>query len=125
MALSTYSELKSVIADTLNRDDLTDQIDDFIDLAEARHKRDIRIREMLTRDSLTLTLNSRFADLPTGFLEAQVVRLVADANGTALSKNVLTSVNIHEITRLRLEEKNRPKFYTVHTQIEFDVPRGS
>ena len=40
MAITNYSELKSAIADWLDRTDLTDQIPDFITLAEARHKRD-------------------------------------------------------------------------------------
>ena len=36
MALSSYSELKSAIANWLNRTDLTDEIaDDFIKLTEA------------------------------------------------------------------------------------------
>jgi len=34
MAISTYSELKTAIADWTARDDLTSYIDNFIDLAE-------------------------------------------------------------------------------------------
>ena len=34
MAITTYSELKTSIANWLNRDDLTTQIPDFISLAE-------------------------------------------------------------------------------------------
>lgn len=36
MSLDTYTNIKLSIADWLNRSDLTSQIDDFIDLAEAR-----------------------------------------------------------------------------------------
>ena len=35
MALSNYTELQASIADTLNRDDLTAVIPDFVRLAEA------------------------------------------------------------------------------------------
>ena len=44
MAFTTYTELKSVVADYLARTDLTAQIPDFITLAEVRLKRDLRIR---------------------------------------------------------------------------------
>jgi len=39
MAISTYSELKTAVADWLNRDDLTSVIPTFIDLTEAKLKR--------------------------------------------------------------------------------------
>ena len=42
MAISTYAELKTSIANWLDRSDLTDVIPDFIALAETRHKRDFR-----------------------------------------------------------------------------------
>ena len=42
MPLSNYTELTASIADTLNRDDLTAVIPDFIKLAEAQLNRDLR-----------------------------------------------------------------------------------
>lgn len=42
MALDSFSALKTAIADTLNRSDLTSVIPDFITLAEARIKRVLR-----------------------------------------------------------------------------------
>ena len=36
MAIGTYAELKTAIANFLARDDLTDRIPEFISLAEAR-----------------------------------------------------------------------------------------
>jgi len=42
MAISTYSELKTAVANWLDRSDLTDVIPDFITLAETRHKRDFK-----------------------------------------------------------------------------------
>ena len=41
MALGTYSDLKTAVANHLARDDLTSVIDDFIDLAEARLSREL------------------------------------------------------------------------------------
>lgn len=112
MSLADYDGLKSAIADHLDRDDLTDQIDDFIDLAEARHKREVRIREMLTRSSLTV--DDRYVDLPTGFLEAKTLRLLTTP------VTVMTYLNQHEMNRVRSETTGKPTYFTVHSQFEFD-----
>ena len=45
--ISTYSDLKTAIANYLARTDLTDQIPDFIRFAEIRLRRELRIRQML------------------------------------------------------------------------------
>lgn len=67
MALATYSDLKSALADYLARSDLTDRIPDFIKLAEARLTRAIRSHEMQT--SGTIALSSGAATLPTDYEE--------------------------------------------------------
>ena len=46
MALTNYTTLKAAIANFLARDDLTSEIDDFIDLTEADFNRRLRIRAM-------------------------------------------------------------------------------
>ena len=48
MAISTYAELKTSIANFLARDDLTNEIDDFIDLAESRISRELETRSQDT-----------------------------------------------------------------------------
>ena len=70
MALSTYSELKSSIANWLNRSDLTDEISgDFIKLTEADFNSKLRIRKMVTQ--ATITIDSETEALPTGFLQVR------------------------------------------------------
>lgn len=112
MALDSYTGLKAALADTLERDDLTSQIDDFIDLAEARHKREIRIREMITRSALTV--DDRYVALPTGFLEGLSLRLLTDP------VTLLKQLSPFEMTNERQETTGRPRFFTIHTQLEFD-----
>lgn len=73
MALATYSDLKSTIADYLNRADLTSVIPTFITLAEAKFNRELRTRDMLTRAEATS--NNEFVALPGDFLEAYVLEL--------------------------------------------------
>tara|TARA_R110002126_G_scaffold101090_2_gene232962 strand:+ start:154 stop:333 length:180 start_codon:yes stop_codon:yes gene_type:complete len=51
MALDNYSNLKTSIANFLARDDLTTEIDDFIDLTEADFNRRLRVRAMETVDT--------------------------------------------------------------------------
>lgn len=77
MSIATYAELKTSVAGWINRTDLTTVIPDFITLAEAQIRRDIRARDQLT--DLTVTLTSEAATLPTDFLEARWVK--ATLNG--------------------------------------------
>ena len=69
MALSNYTELKDAIADWLDRSDLTDRIPDFIALAEARLNRELRIRPMEVRSTMTTTVGQRYFNLPGGYLQ--------------------------------------------------------
>jgi len=70
MALSNYSELKSSIANWLNRSDLTSEIaNDFIVLAEKDFNSKLRIRKMVNQTSLTL--NAETVALPTAFLQVR------------------------------------------------------
>lgn len=112
MALDTYANLKTAITDHLDRSDLSSHVDDFIDLAEARHKREIRIREMLNRDALTV--DDRYVSLPTGYLEAKMIRLLTNP------VTVLDHVNLYEMTRRRRTGTGKPGLFTIHAQIEFD-----
>ena len=76
MALTNYTELKSNIADFLNRDDLTSVIPTFIALAEAQINRDIRHWKMEQR--ATGTLNNEYSLLPTDWLETIQVHVTGD-----------------------------------------------
>lgn len=82
MAITTYAELKTAIANWLARSDLTSEIDDFIDLAEAEYNRDLRIRGMET--STSFTIDSEQEDLPTGFLGVRSFVITSTTNKTIL-----------------------------------------
>ena len=75
MAFTTYTELKSVVADYLARTDLTTQIPDFIRLAEIRLKRDLRIRQMLQVATATMTVSDSTVALPSDFLAIREIHL--------------------------------------------------
>lgn len=113
MAFDTYANLKTAITGELDRDDLSSKVDDFIDLVEARHKRDIRIRDMIARESLTV--NARYINLPTGYIAGSNFRLLTSPI------TLLTYLNPHEMNRVRQETSGKPQYFTIHEQIEFDV----
>jgi hypothetical protein len=79
MALNTYSGLKDAVADWLDRSDISTRIPDFITLAEARINRDLRIRAMEVRSTMTTTAGKRYFNLPGGYLQMRNIQLNTDA----------------------------------------------
>lgn len=70
MALANYAELKTAIADFMNRSEMTTaQQETFVALAEADIRNDVRVREMEATTAVTLTQQTFAA--PTLMLEAR------------------------------------------------------
>jgi len=68
MAIGTYAELQTAVANWLDRDDLTLRIPEFIALAEAKMNRNLRISLMENvSTAITMVAGTRDYDLPTGF----------------------------------------------------------
>lgn len=68
MAITNYSTLQAAIADYLNRADLTSQIQNFIQFAEADLNTRLRCREQIVRAEATSS--AEFVQLPADWLEA-------------------------------------------------------
>jgi len=84
MALSTYTELKSTIANWLNRSDLTSEIaEDFIVLAEADFNSKLRIRQM--HSQTTITIDSETESTPTGFLQVRDFYILSNNDKYAMN----------------------------------------
>lgn len=75
MALASYSDLKTEIANYLGRDDLTSQIPTFIQLAEKRLERDLRIRPMLKVVEATTTAGDSTVGIPSDFLAMKDIHI--------------------------------------------------
>ena len=75
MAISTYTELKTAVANWLDRDDLTDRIPEFIALAEARMNRVLRLRMMEAKYTASTVGAQRNYALPTGYLQMRNFQL--------------------------------------------------
>jgi hypothetical protein len=66
VAITTYTNLQTEIANWLHRDDLTDEIPDFIALCEATLQ--VRCKLVEFESTATVTITSGVGTLPTGFV---------------------------------------------------------
>ena len=106
MALSTYNELKTSIANWADRDDLTNFIPDFIALTEARFNRALRLRSMEQKQiAMTVGGQSNYA-LPVNYLQMREFRL----NNNPTVSLTYVSPEIFEAWNLG---SGVPKFYTI------------
>jgi len=123
MSLDTYANLKTELATWLDRDDLTDNIDTFIDIAEARHRREIRTRAMLVHDvAFTIAINARYVAFPADFVDIKHLRIIIPTVTTGRRYYPdLDYVTTAEMSDRSSNNLYRPSSYTVHTQIEFDT----
>ena len=69
MSITNYSDLKTTIASYLARSDLTTQIPDFIQLAETRLRRELRIRQMLKVVTTATVAGDITVELPSDYLQ--------------------------------------------------------
>ena len=108
MALATYSDLKTAVANHLARSDLTDEIDDFIDLAEARLSRELSSRSQQKRATAATTAGDEYVTLPTDMRSVRLVRLNTDP------RVVLNFVTTNDLYRLYPNSgQGKPRAYTV------------
>ena len=108
MALNSYTNLKTAIANFLARDDLTSEIDDFIDLTEADFNRRLRVRSMETVDT-SFTVDTETEALPTGFLQARSFILTSATPDQTLE---LTTV-FHQANTAGFERSGVPRMYSI------------
>jgi hypothetical protein len=122
MAILNYSDLKATVASYLGRSDLTAQIPDFIQLAEVRLRRDLRIRQMLKSAVTTTTGGDATVALPTDFL--QLRDLFVETNPIRDLQYVTPSVFSRNA---RVTESGLPVFYTIiASEFKFaPVPDGN
>jgi|TARA_R110002153_G_scaffold41887_1_gene119392 hypothetical protein len=91
MALTTYTDLKTSIANWLNRSDLTTEIaGDFIALAEADFNAKLRIRQMEQIDEITI--NAETVTVPTGFISVRSLYILSGS--TKYNVEYITPANL-------------------------------
>lgn len=108
MAYTSYSDLKTSVANYLGRSDLTDVIPDFIRFAETRLARELRTRKMLKSATANMVAGDARVALPTDFLE------VRDLYTQGNPRMPVTYMSPSGFTRdARADESGLPVFYTV------------
>lgn len=106
MAITNYTELKSTIADWLDRTDLTSVIPTFISLAEHQMERSVRHYKMIVRKAALL--DTQYTELPSDWLETIRVHL------TSGDSHRLELVSLDDMVELREKSGNtagRPRYY--------------
>ena len=108
MALTSYSTLKTSIANWLNRSDLSDEIaDDFIVLTEADLNSKLRIRKMVNQT--TITIDSETESVPTGFLQIRNFYILSGA-----TKHPLRYVSPSHMDQIKgTSTTGTPEVYTI------------
>jgi hypothetical protein len=108
MAITTYAELQTAIANWLNRDDLTSRIPEFIALAEAEFNRTIYTPD--TEGAVSSTLSAETLLLPTDFRQARSL-YIADSSG---NRRLLKQMSLPDL-RLAYAESatSTPKAFAI------------
>ena len=121
MAIGTYAELKTAVANWLDRDDLTDRIPEFIALAEARMNRVLRLRMMESKYTASTVASQRNYALPTGYIQMRNFQI----NTSPVTPLQYVSPEIYD----RLwggSTGGTPQFYTIITnEIQLGPVPGS
>ena len=116
MALNNYANLKQSIQNFSHRTDISDVIDDFIDLAENKIDNTLRLRQNELRARASVT--SRFLELPERFLEMRRLSLI---NGSVTRELKYKSPEAMTID----DSSGEPDFFTITSQIEFNKAPSS
>lgn len=108
MAITSYSTLKTAIADWLNRADLDQQIPDFVALAESTLNDILRSSFMVTSSPVAITAGK--ASLPSTALEI-VYAQVASTPAEPLEQ--VTPQQLMMLRRARTKSAANPRFFAV------------
>ena len=122
MALTTYDELKTSIADFLNRDDLTSVIPDFITMAEAEMHR--RIRHWRQEKRSTAELDTQYSAIPADFLEVISFHI---SSGDYRSLELISRSEMQDRRYRSGDASGKPAFYAITAgEIEvYPTPDGT
>jgi hypothetical protein len=108
MTISTYSELKTAIANYTGSANLTGRDDEFIDSAEALFARRLRIRAMETSATGTFTASNSALAIPTGF---QAVRTFSYTPVLGTTK-YLEFITVEQGDAFEYTQEAGPVYYT-------------
>lgn len=110
MALTNYTELKSTVADWLNRSDLTAVIPSFIALAESHFNQEERLRNQKSIVRATATFSQEYEALPLDYLE---MLNLTNQTTVPFQKVEFLSLNQWDNYKRDFTTLQVPKYYTI------------
>ena len=114
MSISNYSELKTAVANWMDRTDLDARIPEFIALAEAKYNRDLNCIQMDKRSVATVNLSSsepQYIALPDDFNVMKRLRITSVQGRPILSYRNPTQ--LAEFIMSRADATGQPVYFTV------------
>jgi hypothetical protein len=119
MAIGTFAQLQTAMADWSNRSDLTAYLPDMITLAEGRLNDSLLLKDTESDESLTLTLGQNYVALPTGFVSPIAFWLIV-SNQRLKLEHVLPQDLPYDTSN------SIPRFWAIDgANIRFDCPASS
>lgn len=113
MALDSYANLKAAIENFSHRTDISEVIDDFIDLAENTIDKGLRMRSNESRERATAGTTDRYLALPDRFIAMRRMDLI---NGSVTKELFYRSPEALQVS----DTSGEPIHFTITNQIEFD-----
>lgn len=108
MPITTYAELKTAIADFLNRDDLDSVASTFVSLAETDMQRKVRHWRMEKRS--TAEIDTQYSAIPADFVEA--VRFYV-TSGDTQPLELISQAELLDRKRKNMNTSGKPMFYAL------------
>jgi len=110
MAIASYSNLQQTVADWLNRADLTQQIPDFIKLAESTLNKTMRSPWMIQSTTISVSSNAQKASVPADMLEPLYLQI---NNSPSAPLEQVSPQQMITLRRARLRSSGTPVFFSV------------
>ena len=122
MALTTYDELKTSIADFLNRDDLTAVIPDFITMAES--DMNMNVRHWRQEERAIAPIDTQYSAIPSDFLEVISFHI---SSGDFRSLELISKAEMLDRRYKSGDASGKPAFYAITAgEIEvYPTPDGT
>lgn len=113
MTINTYANLKQAVERWSHRTDISDVIDNFIELAENEIDKRLMLRNNELRATATMSTTDRFLALPDRFLKMRRLTLINGSNNYEIAYRAPEQMTIKDTA-------GRPQYFTVGSQLEFE-----
>lgn len=107
MALTTHDELVAAVADTLNRDDLTATIPDFVRMMTAEATSKLRVRQMICRS--TADISTEYSAVPLNYCGVKAISLLTTPTTPLEFVDAATLRNMKAVN----STAGKPAYYTI------------